>query len=425
MFVSLSLPPNLFPHLSLQYFPVASSTICHLLLSIDRYDTVKRPRVLHLRKKQLIPILVALLAWASAATVSVPFLFVHQRTVEPSSPINRTTTTTTTITNYNYPSSNLPLRPPAAAIEPLNTILLSRKPLPEPTPTPLDSYFLRNGTRVQFRNRICTSYELHPRWYTPFILIHTLCVFILPGLGILLNHVRVRKKLCALSLTARAAHGELPLPMPLLRRPTGHVIIVTGMANTNLTRGNVTATTRNERSRNKGGAGGGRGGSGTTGTKGSGKGEQNRKPTEREVKRKPQSKRFGRRHPPPKDDDPNDPPLDERPMIVSSSQHNNNLRATASNASNVQQMGNPEFPLPQTSTLIFRRRLANILMTAAFLFILCWAPYTVAVVYYESRGKRSKIVTDLGLLIGECNLFNFIFCTPCQRAVYQANALHM
>lgn len=41
----------------------------------------------------------------------------------------------------------------------------------------------------------------------------------------------VRKKLCALSLSARAAHGELPLPMPtILRRPT-HMIIVTGMPN--------------------------------------------------------------------------------------------------------------------------------------------------------------------------------------------------
>lgn len=55
-------------------------------------------------------------------------------------------------------------------------------------------------------------------------------MFILPGIGVLLNHLGVRKKLCALSLTARAAHGELPLPMPILRRPT-HMIIVTGMAN--------------------------------------------------------------------------------------------------------------------------------------------------------------------------------------------------
>lgn len=207
-----------------------------------------------------------------------------------------------------------------------------------------------------------------------------------------MNHVRVRKKLCALSLTARAAHGELPLPMPLLRRPT-HVIIVTGMANSNLTRGNVGG-------RRKGGGGATNvGGSGNGGNAG-GSDQQNR----RQVKRKPQSKRLGphdkrRRQQPRDEDDQNEPPLDERPMIVSSSQHNNNLRATASNASNVQQ--NPEFPLPQTSTLIYRRRLANILMTAAFLFLICWMPYTIAVVYYECKGKRSKVVTDLGLLIGK------------------------
>lgn len=41
--------------------------------------------------------------------------------------------------------------------------------------------------------------------------------------------IGVRRKLCALSLTARAQHGELPLPMPtILRRPT-HMILVTGM----------------------------------------------------------------------------------------------------------------------------------------------------------------------------------------------------
>ena len=41
-------------------------------------------------------------------------------------------------------------------------------------------------------------------------------------------HWTVRVKLTALSLTARAAHGELPLPVPLMRRPT-HVIIVAGV----------------------------------------------------------------------------------------------------------------------------------------------------------------------------------------------------
>lgn len=63
-----------------------------------------------------------------------------------------------------------------------------------------------------------------------FTFIYTLLVFILPGIGVILNHLGVHHKLCALSLTARAAHGELPLPMPIMRRPT-HMIIVTGMAN--------------------------------------------------------------------------------------------------------------------------------------------------------------------------------------------------
>lgn len=375
--------------LPLQFFPVASSTICHLMLSIDRYDTVKRPRVLHLRKKQLIPILVALFALAAAATVSVPFLFVHPSHHNS----NSNTTTTGTSDQASSPSPHPPIALIPAAQE--NSKRSSADLLLTATNTSSKTHQLRT-------NRMCTSpeNELVAGWYTPFIVLHTICVFILPGMGILINHARVRKKLCALSLTARAAHGELPLPMPLLRRPT-HVIIVTGMANSNLTqqmgRGNATGRAHNKERHRGGGGGSGGVGSGSAGSGPS-------KPGQRQVKRKPQSKRLGphdkrRRQQQPKDDDQNDPPLDERPMIVSSSQHNNNLRATASNASNVQQ--NPEFPLPQTSTLIYRRRMANILMTAAFLFLVCWLPYTIAVFYYESKGRRSKIVADLGLLIGE------------------------
>lgn len=65
---------------------------------------------------------------------------------------------------------------------------------------------------------------------TIFFGFYAMLVFVLPGVGVILNHLGVHQKLCALSLTARAAHGELPLPMPILRRPT-HMIIVTGMAN--------------------------------------------------------------------------------------------------------------------------------------------------------------------------------------------------
>lgn len=57
-----------------------------------------------------------------------------------------------------------------------------------------------------------------------------MCYFIFSGFTVLACHLGVKAKLTALSLTARAAHGELPLPVPLLRRPA-HVIIVAGIAN--------------------------------------------------------------------------------------------------------------------------------------------------------------------------------------------------
>lgn len=53
-------------------------------------------------------------------------------------------------------------------------------------------------------------------------------VHIIPACAVLISHIGVHAKLTALSLTARAKHGELPLPMPLLRKPT-HVIIVAGV----------------------------------------------------------------------------------------------------------------------------------------------------------------------------------------------------
>lgn len=68
----------------------------------------------------------------------------------------------------------------------------------------------------------------HP-WRKSLILVRVVIVHIIPALAVFISHCGVHAKLTALSLTARAKHGELPLPMPLLRRPT-HVIIVAGIA---------------------------------------------------------------------------------------------------------------------------------------------------------------------------------------------------
>lgn len=62
----------------------------------------------------------------------------------------------------------------------------------------------------------------------PLAAAHAIITYCVPVVAVARCHWAVRVKLTALSLTARAAHGELPLPVPLIRRPT-HVIIVAGV----------------------------------------------------------------------------------------------------------------------------------------------------------------------------------------------------
>lgn len=67
-------------------------------------------------------------------------------------------------------------------------------------------------------------------WRQSFLIVRVIFVHVMPACTVIACHLGVHAKLTALSLTARAKHGELPLPMPLMRRPT-HVIIVAGITN--------------------------------------------------------------------------------------------------------------------------------------------------------------------------------------------------
>lgn len=194
-----------------QSIPVAASTISLLMLSLDRYATVKHPRLAQLRQRRFLPAFLAFASWISAVCVSVLVILEDGRNTDAavnSTGINFTSQISMELTKEflmeNNTKSNTFIANPFAEMIASNET------------TTVDPFCQLNFGTMQMPNFLLTIY--------------TLLVFILPGVGVILNHLGVHHKLCALSLTARAAHGELPLPMPIMRRPT-HMIIVTGMAN--------------------------------------------------------------------------------------------------------------------------------------------------------------------------------------------------
>lgn len=196
--------------------PVAASTISLLMLSLDRYATVKHPRLAQLRQRRFLPDVLAFGSWISAIIVSVPILIAYK---------------ITTVTHHQHQLATTP----SAIIQPL--LPLAQTNLNNHTIASVGNSSisrLNGNSSMDDDDTIvlanCQADFGTAHMQTIFLTIYTLFVFILPGVGVVLNHLGVRQKLCALSLTARAAHGELPLPMPILRRPT-HMIIVTGMAN--------------------------------------------------------------------------------------------------------------------------------------------------------------------------------------------------
>lgn len=195
---------------------MAASTISLLMLSLDRYATVKHPRLAQLRQRRFLPAFLAFAAWISAFGVSI--LVVLENGPDTAMPavgsligINHTAPIASALSQTLLIENNTKSDTFNA-----NSIADTNRTDSSNATTALNSLRQLNFATMQMPNVLLTIY--------------TLLVFILPGIGVILNHLGVHHKLCALSLTARAAHGELPLPMPIMRRPT-HMIIVTGMAN--------------------------------------------------------------------------------------------------------------------------------------------------------------------------------------------------
>lgn len=65
-----------------------------------------------------------------------------------------------------------------------------------------------------------------------------------------------------------------------------------------------------------------------------------------------------------------------------------------------------ELPLPQTSTLRSRRRLANILVAAGFIYMLCWLPHVCCLVIREFslNDGCSNTAKEFFMLLGEIHI---------------------
>lgn len=64
----------------------------------------------------------------------------------------------------------------------------------------------------------------------------------------------------------------------------------------------------------------------------------------------------------------------------------------------------PGIPLPQTSTLRSRRRLANMLVGSALIFIVCWAPHVICIINAQLNPDGyscSKSMNYFFLLLGK------------------------
>lgn len=79
----------------LKSVPVAASTISLLMLSLDRYATVKHPRLAQLRQRRFLPTFLAFVSWITAICISIPILL--------DSGINSTVSINTTGLNHTIP----------------------------------------------------------------------------------------------------------------------------------------------------------------------------------------------------------------------------------------------------------------------------------------------------------------------------------
>ncbi|CAO1353557.1 unnamed protein product [Diamesa tonsa] len=289
----------------MQSMPVACSCLCLLMLSLDRFATVKHPRLAQLHQRHFLPSILASLSWIGAIIICLPILLVYKVT-----------------SASNIPSSSV-----------------------------LNLTSSRNTNSIN-EDKHCVAVYGSEEWHILLSSTYNLTIFVIPFFGVIINHIGVRRKLCALSLTARAQHGELPLPMPaitILKRPSNmNLIIVTGIHGNipNNEQDCLPCTSSNCSNNNR------RHNNNRNGF------NQIRLNNNLETSEEQQN-------------------LMTETQFRASPRTPRSMRRTQQQLANARAPAQPpaHLPIPQTSTLRSRRRLANILVAASVIFIACWLPH--------------------------------------------------
>lgn len=88
-------------------------------------------------------------------------------------------------------------------------------------------------------------------------------------------------------------------------------------------------------------------------------------------------------------------------LICRSLRYGHSIRSHGHNTKNA---APSELPLPQTSTLRSRRRLARLLVAGSFVFVFCWSPYVIFLIctkWSAQDATYSKTAANYSLLLGK------------------------
>jgi hypothetical protein len=122
------------------------------MLSLDRYVTVRHPRLAQLRQRQFLPSILASLSWLGAGVLCIPFLIAYR------------------ISKKNTPT-------------PLSSSVTGHQLI---SATTLANY--RDSNLINDK-RLCVSDYGSNEWHIVFILSYVSCVFIVPIIGVIFNHI--------------------------------------------------------------------------------------------------------------------------------------------------------------------------------------------------------------------------------------------